>query len=411
MTKPHHIAYIMSRFPGLSETFILREMCALEELGWQLELYPLIVQNESIVHDEARSWIPRAHRPSLFEVLIANLLLFFTRPVTSISIYIKMIAGNINSPRFLARAIVVWPKAVWMARNMTKNGIDHIHAHYATHPALAAWIVNQLTNIPYSVTVHAHDIFVDKSMLFQKLQDARQIVAISQYNREYLINYAGSWIAEKIQVIHCGIVPELYTSDKVTGKSFGEIFEILSIGSLRPYKGFTYLLDACQILKQRDFPFRCRIVGSGVLYDALLERIINDNLQNCVELLGGKSQSEVAYLLKSADCYIQPSVIIAPERMEGIPVSLMEAMASELPVIATDISGIPELVQPNATGILVPPEDPQALANAIMEVQANPTKAMSCAKSGKDLVLKEFNILSSVALLSKLFDTIIEGIP
>jgi glycosyltransferase involved in cell wall biosynthesis len=397
----------MSRFPGLSETFILREMCEMERLGWDLELYPLVYQDEAVVHDEARSWMDRAKRPSLFDIIAANIQLIFTHPLLYFSTLFKVLFGNVLSPKFLSRAIVVFPKAVWMARQMKSEKITHVHAHYATHPALAAWIINQVSETPYGITVHAHDIFVNKSMLFRKIFDAKYIVAISEFNREFLCKLFGNWVAEKTHIIHCGIYPEMYTSrlEKIPSS---EVYELLSIGSLRPYKGFTFLLDACSVMKRNGMKFRCRIIGGGELRDSLTSKIEKLDIVDVVKLVGPKNQREVAELLGTADCYVQPSVITSTGKMEGIPVSLMEAMASGLPTIATKLSGVPELVRHGETGWLVPPEDPQSLADAILQVKNSPEEAIRRARAGRDLVIKEFNITITTILLSNLFNAIFE---
>lgn len=403
MKEVRRVAYIMSRFPGLSETFILREMCEMERLGWTLDLYPLIYQEESVVHDEAKNWMRRARRPSLFEIAVANVKLVLTRPLLYFSVFFRVFWENIASPKFLSRAVVVFPKAVWMARQMSSEKIRHVHSHYATHPALAAWIINQVSGIPYSITVHAHDIFVEKSMLHRKLLDAKYVIAISEYNRKFLGSLFGNWVVKKTHIVHCGINPDMYIPKSFATKG-NVTFELLSIGSLRSYKGFTFLLDACDLLKRSGVKFRCRIVGDGELRDSLVTKIKDLNIGDVVELVGPKKQKEVAELLGQVDCYVQPSIITSTGKMEGIPVSLMEAMASELPAIATKISGIPELVRLGETGWLVPPEDPQSLANAIVQVLNNPEEAARRARGGRGLVLTEFNITITARLLSNLFN-------
>ena len=184
---PGKIAYIMSRFPHLPETFILREMIALEQLGRQIELYPLIIQQQALVHKEALPWMERAHSiPWLSgDVLTANLRCALNRPDRYFSLLWRIFRENLSTPKFLIRTLVLFPKAVWMANKFKEDGISHIRAHYATHPAFVAWVINQLTGIPYSVTVHAHDIFVDKPMLATKLRGAEFVVSISEFNRDY----------------------------------------------------------------------------------------------------------------------------------------------------------------------------------------------------------------------------------
>lgn len=374
----------------------------MERLGWILGLYPLIYQEELILHNEAKSWMKRAKRPPVISIMAENARLLISRPLTYFSVLFQVLFGNFSSLKFLSRAAFVFPKAVWMAHQMSAEKITHIHSHYATHPALAAWIINQLTGIPYGITVHAHDIFVDRSMLSRKLLDADYIIAISEFNKKFLIEHYGQWVAEKIRIIHCGIYPDEYVSELLPIKP-SERFELISIGSLRPYKGFSYLLDACSLLKQSGLDFRCRIIGGGELRSSLDAQIKDLDIGDRVDMVGAKNQTEVAELLKTANCYVQPSVITSTGKMEGIPVSLMEAMATCLPSIATAISGIPELVRHGETGWLVSPESPQELADAIMYVRDNPTEAKRCAESGMKFVLEEFNILRTTGLLSDLF--------
>ncbi len=398
------IAYIMSRFPNIPETFILREMIEIEGNGWEVALYPLIFQQQNITHKEATPWISRVRLLPFISisVLTANIRTLFQSPLTYCSIWWYIFKGNITSLNFLIRGIILLPKAVYAADIMQQEKISHIHAHYASHPALVAWIIHKLTGISYSVTVHAHDIFVRTAMLKTKLKDADFIVSISLYNRKYLAKIVGPWVRDKIHIIHCGILQDYYAPrEKVFNQK--SMFEIISIGSLQPYKGYSYLIKACVLLRDKDIIFRVRIVGSGEEYSALKKLITEEQLESSIELLGALAQDEVAQILPEVDCYIQPSIITPSGKMEGIPVSLMEALACELPVVATDLSGIPELVRPGETGYLVPPADATALADALIAVYTHPEKAVRMAVEGRKLVLKEFQLKSNVKRLALLF--------
>ncbi len=403
------VAYIMSRFPHLPETFILREMIALEHLGWQVLLFPLIFQRQAVVHPQARPWMQRAWRKPLFsaEMLWANVQEMARQPFRYVRVLGQVLWGNRTSPKFFVRALVLWPKAVTMARVFRAQGVQHVHAHYATHPALAAWVVHQLTGISYSVTVHAHDIFVEHAMLETKLRPARFIAAISEFNRRYLVDLLGAWIAPQIEVVHCGIDPAAY-ADALPSWQAGERFEIVHTGSLQPYKGQRYLIEACARLKARRVPFRCRLIGGGELEADLRSLIRRLGLEEQVLLLGARTQDEVSALLAEAHCYVQPSVVTPSGKMEGIPVALMEAMASGLPVVATAISGIPELVRPNQTGYLVPSEDADSLADALEHVYRHPREAQSRAQAGRTLVLKEFALHTNVEKLAALFQEAVQ---
>ncbi len=402
------IAYIVSRFPHLPETFILREMIQLEKLGWQIDLYPLIIQKQDVVHEEARPWLGRAHPVPWLSaaLLVANLRRFVKRPGQYLSLLWRVVRENLGSLKFLVRALLLFPRAVWMAERIQSQGIGHVHAHYATHPALVAWLINQLTGITYSVTVHAHDIFAEKPMLATKLHDSVFISAISEFNRKYLADLLGPWVNEKTRIVRCGIDPAYYRRPEKKNGNAGNrpgALEIISVGSLQPYKGHIYLVRACTQLKERGIPFHCRIIGGGDLHP-MLERAIQDNgLEGLVHLMGPRTQEEVSRLLPTANCYVQPSVITSTGKMEGIPVALMEAMMSRIPVVATSISGVPELVRPGETGWLVPPEDVQALAEVLEEIYRNPAEAEHRAEQGYRWVLEEFELSSNVKKLASLF--------
>ena len=396
----------------MPETFILREMNAIVEDGWSVALYPLILQEQAVIHPEARSWLTKArHLPFLsWEVVKANVRLLLKNPAHFLSIWARIIKENLQSLNFLLRALALLPKAAYAAQQMQQEGIRHIHAHYATHPALVAWIIHQFTDIPYSITVHAHDIFVRTAMLKTKLQDATFIAAISQFNREYLTSLMGDWVTDKIHIVHCGINPQNYPI-RLNVLESGQPIEIITIGSLQPYKGQIHLVEACAHLKKWGIPFHCRIIGEGEERPNLEKQIPAHQLQDQVELLGAKTQAEVASLLSTAHCYVQPSIITAAGKMEGIPVSIMEAMACELPVVATQLSGIPEIVQANETGYLVPPADSIALATTIADVFKNYGKAKDLAVNGRNLVLQEFELKTNAQQLSRLLEQTVQPPP
>jgi glycosyltransferase involved in cell wall biosynthesis len=240
-------------------------------------------------------------------------------------------------------------------------------------------------------------------MLATKLQGSVFVSAISEFNRQYLTDMFGSWVQQKTQIVRCGIDPAYYGNEQSTNTAETDCLEILSIGSLQPYKGHIYLVKACAELKKRAVPFRCRIVGGGDLRPMLERAIHEENLDGAVELLGPRTQDEVSQLLQTANCYVQPSVITPSGKMEGIPVALMEAMVSGIPVVATSISGIPELVKHGETGWLVPPENVEALADALSQIHANPTESKQRACAGRRWVLDEFELSSNAKRLSLLF--------
>ena len=397
------IAYIVSRFPHLPETFILREMVELERQGVQVELFPLVMQRQDVIHAESRPWLERAHSTGMFSwvCLRANCKTFFCHPGKYLATMFQAFWFNLPSLKFFIRTLYIFPVAVWMAEKIGELNVDHIHAHYATHPALAAWIISRLTGIPFSITVHAHDIYVNRTMLRKKIHDAEFVRAISEFNKTFLCQHYGDWVAEKTTVIHCGIQPEMYRKAAVYAK---RPFQLIAVGSLQEYKGHEYLVRACRMLADENVDFKCTIVGGGELMDELTEMIDELNLSAWIELAGSKTEQQVAQLLTQAHCFVLPSVIISSGKMEGIPVVLMEALASQLPVVATQISGIPELIVDMETGLLVPQRDPAALVQKLLWVMDHPQEASLMAAAGCKKVINEFNLEKIVIQLIAQFE-------
>jgi glycosyltransferase involved in cell wall biosynthesis len=166
------------------------------------------------------------------------------------------------------------------------------------------------------------------------------------------------------------------------------------------------LIEALARLRELDVPFRCRIIGEGAERPRLEALIAHHRLESAVHLLGARTESEVAELLATANGYVQPSVRTPSGKMEGIPVALMEALASGLPVVAADLSGIPELVQPGRTGYLFPPGDADALARRLAHLYRHPAEAAALAGAGRGLVHEAFNLRPNARRLTGLFATV-----
>jgi colanic acid/amylovoran biosynthesis glycosyltransferase len=176
------------------------------------------------------------------------------------------------------------------------------------------------------------------------------------------------------------------------------------VASLRPYKGHAVLLDACRLLRDRGVRARVLLVGDGELRRRLAARIAREGLSGRVELLGARPHEEIPELLAAATAMVLPSVRARDGQMEGIPVALMEAMAAGVPVIATRLSGIPELVADGETGLLVPERDPAALAGAMERLAGDPVLGAQLAAAARDAVAARFDRTRNVAALQALLE-------
>jgi len=396
------IGYLMSWYPVVTETFILHEMLELRRLGVDLELYPLFGAAHDVRHPGSEVLSPLVQRRARgpWSLLGAQLRWVLRRPKHYFRAWAGALVGNARSPGFLLRALIVVPLAAQMAESMARRGITHVHAHFATHPTLAAHVVRELTGIGYSFTAHAHDLFMDRAMLEGKIAAARRVVTISRFNRALIERLFGPAAAAKTAVIPCGVNPRHFL-ERPRREPDG-IFRVACVAALRDYKGHRWLVDACALLRERGVPFRCALVGDGPERARIEARVEAAGLRGWVELLGNQPHDRMRALLARSDAMVLPSVVTASGMMDGIPVALMEAMAAGLPVVSTRVSGIPELVQDRRTGLLAPPGDAAALADALESLQRDPIWARRLAEAGRRHVLAHFNLQRNAVLLRDL---------
>jgi colanic acid/amylovoran biosynthesis glycosyltransferase len=401
MTPRRPIAVGLSRFPTVTETFILREVTEMERQGQPVRLVPLIRENPPVVHDAAKPWTERAlFTPWLsLSILAANLGAFLCWPLRYVTTLVRLMAGTLRAPATLIGTLGIFPKSVYVARRLAREGVRHLHVHYASHPATMALIVSKFAPITYSFTVHAFDIQGDRSLLGWKIGEARFVRSISQYNKRFLEGLYPDEARGKIEVIHVGIEPDVYAKDvqPIAGR-------ILCVAGHRPYKGLPYLIEACRILRDEGVPFECNLVGHGPMHDELERMIADRNLGDRVRLIGPQPEEDVAKMMSEASLFVLPSIVDDDGMMEGIPVALMEAMATGRAVVSTTTAGIPELVDDGVSGFLVPPRDPRALANAIRTLLEDPARTQSMGARGRDKVRAGFDLRQSATQLLTLTD-------
>jgi colanic acid/amylovoran biosynthesis glycosyltransferase len=394
------VAVLLSRFPSVTETFILREVVEMESQQQPVVLVPMLRDRPPVIHEAARPWTARALYTRFFDFPTAGALAleFVRQPWRLTSLFARLVAGTLTRPGTLLRTLAVFPKSVLLARELRRRGVRHVHAHFATHPTTMALVISTLSRIPFSFTVHAHDIQLDRALLRWKLREARFVRSISEFNRRFLSDlYPES--AGKIEVIHVGIEPERYVPTAIEAGRMTEP-EILCVAGYRPYKGLRYLVEACAMLRDEGVVFRCDLVGHGPLQEELEALIRELRLEDVVRLAGPRPENEVARMMSAATIFVLPSIIAPDGQMEGIPVALMEAMASGRPVVSTSISGIPELIEDGVSGRLVPPGDAAALASAIRSLLTNPSGARQLGQRARAKVREDFALAGCVTRLN-----------
>jgi colanic acid/amylovoran biosynthesis glycosyltransferase len=396
------LAYVVSRFPHVTETFILRELNAVAtQPGIEAELLFLFPPVDPTVHSAARRWLDTARRPSLGEALRALLRSMRARPLRTLSSITLIVRGYVRHPRMLVRALATVPLAAAHAWHLRGLGVQHVHAHYATYPALAAWWCWRLADIPYSITPHAQDIFIDQSFLARKITDAKFVVAISEFNRDFLTPF-GAGRRTPIHLVRYGIEPAAYRFRPRDVPADGPV-RALCVASLREYKGHAVLFRALADAGERLARIELDLVGGGELrgeLERLAERL---GLGARVRFFGSRREHEVIEYLDHADLFVLPSIVDRNGCMEGLPNVLIEALACGIPVVTTRLSGIPELVVDGVTGALAEPGDPVSLQAALERVLKDPGGIRQWAEAGRAKVEEEFDIEDSSRRLAHLF--------
>jgi colanic acid/amylovoran biosynthesis glycosyltransferase len=261
--------------------------------------------------------------------------------------------------------------------------------------------VHRLTGIPFSFTAHGSDLHVDRRMLDVKVAASAFAVTISEYNKEVMVATCGEQARSKIHIVRCGVDASVFSPPEA--KAAGRPFQVTCVASFEEVKGHRYLLGACALLHSRGVDFRCHLVGDGPLRKDIVRWISEARLDNHVILHGSMARPDVARLLASSEAAVLASYPTKDGKREGIPVALMEAMACRLPVVATAISGIPELVETGVTGYLVPPCDAMALADGLEALASDERLREQMGAAGRDRVLREFNIHQNSKRLLELF--------
>jgi glycosyltransferase involved in cell wall biosynthesis len=397
---PFRIAYMMSYFPKLTETFVLDEILEMERRGIAVEIFPLMGECTGVMHPEAVPLVARARfRPMINgRIALDNLRCLVRRPLRYLGTLATLVTANRTSLRFLLGAVAVFPKACSIALEMRSLGIRHVHAHFASHPAAAAFVVGRMADIPWSFTAHGSDLHREQSMLREKASEAAFVVAISEYNRHFILESVGANFADKVEVIHCGVESDRFSR---VPPRHGPL-QISCVGTLHEVKGQHYLLQACALLRDRGIDFVCNLIGDGPDRDELEQQAAALGITEQVIFHGACEREQVSALLTRMHIAVAPSVPTEDGRREGIPVALMEAAACGLPLVASRLSGIPELVRDGETGYLTDPGDIEGLADAIDRVARAPALGLRLGGEARHRQEVDFNLPINVAKLERL---------
>ena len=398
-TPSQRVVYVVSLFPCLSETFIVREVRALIDDGVDVRILSLKRPTEALVQTDAAALLHRVRQPQPpLTGLLRALLALLAHPIRVCGAVATIAAGTWRNPRVLMKSLGAFARGLEHLSWLREFDPDLIHAHWATYPSTVAWALGRIIDRPFGFTSHAHDIFANRQLLLRKLEDSALAITISRHNVDWFDRNVSRHAQRKLEVVHCGVDLE-HIQWRPEGRIDGLI---LGVGRLQPIKGFDTLIEALALMRQDGTPFHCRLIGDGPLRAQLQRLVLRHGLQGHVELLGAQPQESVRALLETASVFALPCQIAADGGRDGIPVALMEAMASGCVVVSCQTSGIPELISDEEHGLLVPERDPPALARALQRVLADAALRRRFAAAARQRIEQDFDARKEARKLHRL---------
>jgi glycosyltransferase involved in cell wall biosynthesis len=414
------IGYILMGFPRVSETFIASELLRVEQAGTRVRLFvlkpveereralrhpvvdaiaaePDYLPDTSSLTAPLHRWRPRHLRPFLPAIrrtARARPRGLARATATALAQAVRDRRTPLSGPRKIYLKELL--QAIELAdRLLAAPDVAHLHAHFAHGTTTVAWHAATITGLPFSFTGHARDIYAPElnphGWLRRKLLAARFAVTCTEANRRHLKQIAPE---ADVNLVYHGLNADFA---RLVAQSNGKVaprdgtLHVLGVGRLVAKKGFDLLVEACAVLDRRGVPFDALIVGQDDKHgDEVRRAIARLDLEDRVRLPGPMGQAELLREYRRASALCMPCRVLANDR-DGIPNVLVEAMAAGLPVVATHVSGIPELVAHEVNGLLVPPEDPEALADALLRLHDDPELARRLVAAGRETVSERFD--------------------
>jgi glycosyltransferase involved in cell wall biosynthesis len=397
------LGYLISRYPSISHTFILREVVELRRLGLRVEVAsindpdrpPGELTGEERLEAEKTFYVKAA---GIAGALRAHFAALLRNPVGYLrgAVFAMRLGGT--DVRKTVMGCLYFAEAVMVGEWMRSLALRHLHVHFATPAATVGLIATKVYPYSFSITVHGPDEFYDAPgyLLPQKIAAADLLCAIGLFAQSQLMKLSDSSQWDKIEVTPLGVDAGLFQPRAADGA--GGIFEVICVGRLVPAKGQHVLLAAIAQLRASGRILRLRLVGDGPDRDSLQLEAVRLRIEDWVIFEGAVNQDRIRDLYATADIFALASFA------EGIPVVLMEAMAMEIPCVSTWITGIPELIRDSVDGLLVAPSDIGGLAAAIARLMDDDELRLRLGAAGRRRVIDKYNLRQNVAHLAEVFD-------
>jgi len=404
VNEKKNIMFLAPELPALSATFVYNELVELRALGHKVFASSVhepsnFAENSGLTKDDV-FFLYRLTALQKFKSFLKITLKHPKSFVAALFLLLKDVYSLKLLNRIALGQVYRFYVAASLADNIVQNNIKHMHIHFAHVPTDIGMYAARMALITYSVQAHANDIFERGWLLNEKIQRSKFFATISEYNIKHLHSF--STANNKLKVIHCGVDRRRFQARTVLPNN--KQLKVGLLGRLVEKKGTIYLLKAALKIKNSDTDVTIEIIGDGPLLGELKAFVKNNNLNN-VSFLGKKPNHEISQWLNYLDCFVLPCVKDKNGDMDGIPVSLMEAMIIGIPVISTNISGLPELIINKETGLLIETKNIDELAEAIYTIKAmDKVELLKLTESARSHILNNFEIVTETTKLSKLIE-------
>ena len=396
------IGYVVKVYPRYSETFIVNEILAHEEAGLSIDVFSLRPSRDTHFQDA----IARVRAPVTYlgdAALKAEMFWSAMRDAQTLPGFRSGLAAAEAAASDEVYAALV------LARAIRDRGIMHLHAHFASAPTSVARMAAAMTGVTYSFTAHAKDIFhesVNAVALERKLADAAAAVTVSDFNLTHLKRTYDA-AARGLRRIYNGLDLQRFAFQSPHARGP----RVLAVGRLVEKKGFSTLVDACAKLAGRGLAFTCELIGGGELEGVLRAQISRLGLERHVVLTGPQPQCAVMQAMARASVFVMPCVVGVDGNRDGLPTALLEAMALGTPCVATDVTGIPEVIQDGRTGLIVAQHDASELAVAIERLISDSSLRVRLAEAARRCIETQFDIRCTTSELRAMFAACAEAHP
>jgi glycosyltransferase involved in cell wall biosynthesis len=415
MEQIEKVLYIVSRYPAISHTFIRDEVKGLRAMGAEVHTVTIRATDPSDLlspddreeAEQTKVVLPMSGRDAFRSQVIP----LVCHPFAYLATLREALRRKPPGLRSLLWQFFYFVEAMVVWRTAEDLGVTHVHAHFANVACSVGSLatefgrrVDHRTPSPwtFSFTMHGPTEFMamEQHALGSKVESADFVICISDFCRSQLMLNVPHDHWHKLHVVHCGIDPERFRPAARPARA-GAI-RVLFVGRLVEAKGAPLLLDAVAELSRRGLQANVVLVGDGPLRSALQQQAESLGIAGAITFAGAVGHDRLSDFYEEADVFCLPSFA------EGVPVVLMEAMATALPVVATNIAGIPELIDHDVSGILIPPGRVDLLADALLRLAEAPELRKMMGKAGRETVLSSFESSDTVRRVHAVFTCLIE---